>query len=191
MENINTDRLTLREIKSKDIFGYTELVSDRETMKLFGGSPVLSDVEIKDVIHQKRHEENEGISFFWTITLSEEREFIGFIRLMSYKSFYFDLNFGAWGKWIYSPGFLKLFDRENGWEIEFALLKDYRNQGIMTESISAIQDFCRKNRISPVYARVNSIENKSTISVLLKTGFFEHMPKENQEGKLGMIYMWK
>ncbi len=191
MEKINTGRLTLREIKSKDIFGYTELFSDRETMKLFGGPPVSSDLEIKDVIHQKRQEENEGISFFWTITFSEEREFIGFIRLMSYKSVYFDLSFDAMGKLKDSPEFLKLIDRKNGWEIDYALLKDYRNKGIMTESISAIQDFCSKNQISPVYAKVNSIENKSTISVLLKTGFSEHIPQANQEGKLGMIYKWE
>jgi len=190
MEKIYTDRLMLREIKSKDVFGYAELFTDSETMKLFGGSTVSSDLEIKDVIQQKRHEEDEGISFFWTITLAKEREFIGFIRLMSYNSIYFDLSFEIMGALKDSPNFLKYIDRENGWEIHYALLKDYRNKGIMTESIFAIFNFCRENNISPIYAKVNSIENKSTVSVLLKTGFKEHLTQTNLEGKLGMIYKW-
>lgn len=191
MQKIVTDRLTLREIKSNDIFGYSELFSDRETMKLFGGPPVTNDLEIKNVIEQKRREEDEGISLFWTITLSDEREFIGFIRLMSYNSIYFDLSFESMGVMKNSPDLLKYIDKKNGWEIDYALLKDYRNKGIMTETIFAIHDFCRENNISPIYAKVNSLENKSTVSVLLKTGFKEHLPQANHEGKLGMIYKWE
>lgn len=191
MEKIITSRLTLREIKSKDIFGYTELFSDSETMKLYGGTTVSSDLEIKDVVQKKRYEEKEGISFFWTITLSDEKDFIGFVRLMSYNSIYFDLSYKLMGTLKNSPEVLKYIDRKNGWEIDYALLKDYRKIGIMTESILAILNFCRVNNIAPIYAKVNSIETKSTISVLLKTGFIEYLPQANQEGKFGMIYKWE
>jgi RimJ/RimL family protein N-acetyltransferase len=43
MQKIVTDRLTLREIKSKDIFGYSEIFSDKETMEQFGASTINND----------------------------------------------------------------------------------------------------------------------------------------------------
>lgn len=190
MQKIVTSRLTLREIKSKDIFGYSELFSDKETMKLFGGLTVTSDLDIKDVVEQKRKETDLGISFFWTITLSDEKEFIGFIKLMSYNSIYFDLSFEALGDLKNSSELLKYIDKNKGWEVHYALLKEYRNKGIMTEALYAVINFCVENNISPLYAKVNSIENKSTISVLLKMGFSELLPQISHDGGLGMIYKW-
>jgi RimJ/RimL family protein N-acetyltransferase len=49
MQKIVTDRLTLREIKSKDIFGYSEIFSDKETMEQFGASTINNDLEIKNL----------------------------------------------------------------------------------------------------------------------------------------------
>ena len=191
MQNIITNRLTLRAIKSKDIFSYSELFSDKETMKLIGGLPLTNDLDIKNVIYQIKKEEDEGISIFWTITLSNEKEFIGFVRLMNYNSIYYDLSFDIMGDLKNSPLLLKYIDRKNGWEIDYALLKDHRNQGIMTEALSAVQNFCIENKLSPIYAKVNNIENKATISVLLKTNFFELIPQTSNEGGLGMIYKWE
>lgn len=191
MHKIVTDRLTLREIKSKDIFGYSELFADKETMELFGGPAITNDLEIADIIQQKRKEFENGVSIFWTITETEEREFIGFIRLMSYNSYYFDASFESMVVLRNSPELLRYIDRKNGWELDYALLKDYRNKGFMTEAISAVQDYCRDNSINIVYAKVNSIENKATIAVLVKNGFAEHLPQANHKGGLGMIYKWE
>ena len=40
---LKTERLILRGIKSNDIFGYSEILTDKETMKLFGGPTLGSD----------------------------------------------------------------------------------------------------------------------------------------------------
>lgn len=186
---LTTDRLTLREIKSKDIFAHTELFSDKETMKLFGGPVITNDLEIKDVIENKRREFENGTATFWVITLTEEKEFIGFIRLMSYSSYYFDTSFSVMGEMKNSSEFLQYIDK-NGWEIDYALLKDYREKGIMTEAMNAVLHYCNINGISPLYAKVNSLTNSATVGLLKKSGFIDHLPQANQDGGLGMIYRW-
>lgn len=191
MQKLVTDNLTLREIKAKDVFGYSELFADKETMDLFGGPTVNNDLEISDVIATKRKEYENGTALFWTITETEEREFIGFVRLMSYDSYYFDASFSSMGELRNSPELLNYIDKENGWEIDYALLKEFRNKGFMTEAISAVLDYCSTNSIRVIYAKVNSIENKATTAVLLKNDFIEHLPQANQKGGLGMIYKWE
>jgi len=190
MQKIITERLTLREIKSKDIFGYSELFADKETMELFGGAPVTNDLELRNVVESKRKEYESKISIFWTITLTTEKEFIGFIRLMSYNSYYFDLSFEAMGELRNSSELLEYIDKVNGWEMDYALLKVYRGQGIMTETIANVLEFCNQNSISAIYAKVNSLTNKATVSVLLKNGLKELLPQLNQDGEMGMIYKW-
>lgn len=184
-----TERLTLREIKSKDIFAHTELFSDKETMDLFGGARVTNDLELKDVIETKRIEYEKGNAIFWVITLTEEKEFIGFIRLMSYNSHYFDASFASMGEARNKPEFLKYIDK-NGWEVDYALLKNFRTKGIMTEAMKEILNYCRENNLSPLYAKVNSLTNTATVNLLKKFKFGDHLPQANHKGGLGMIYKW-
>lgn len=191
MQKIITEHLTLREIKAKDVFGYSELFADKETMDLFGGPTVNNDLELSDVISTNREEFENETAIFWTITETVEKEFIGFIRLINYKSHYFDASYSSMGELRNSPEFLNYIDKENGWEIDYALLKKFRNKGFMTETISAVQDYCRVNSICVIYAKVNSLENKATIAVLLKNDFAEHLPQANEKNGLGMIYKWE
>ncbi len=188
MEKFVTERLTLREMKSKDIFGYSTLFSDKDTMRQFGGAPITDDLRIANVIDQKRKEEAAGISLFWTITISDEKDFIGFIRLMSYNSEYFDLSFEAMGDLRNDREFLSQVDK-NGWEVDYALLKEFRNQGIMTEALGEVLKYCQEKHLKPIYAKVNSLENRATTSVLEKLAFSELLPQISNEGQMGMIYV--
>ena len=43
-------------------------------------------------------EREKNISYFWSIILQEEKEFVGFVRLYSYNSKYFELSFSAMGQ---------------------------------------------------------------------------------------------
>lgn len=184
---LNTNRLNLREIKSKDIFAHTELFSDKETMDLFGSIPMSNDLNIKNLVETKRLEYENGMSYFWVITLNEEKEFIGFIRLMSYKSFYFDASYSTMGELKNSFEFLKYIDKD-GWEIDYALLKNYRNQGIMSEALYSVLNFCNLTNITPLYAKVNDLSNKPTVRLLEKNNFKEHLQLLNLNGGYGMIY---
>lgn len=199
-----TCRLILREIKGNDLFGYYEIRSDKETMQLMDGPLFTSDIEARDFVEQMRYERENGISYFWTIISKEVKEFIGFVRLMSYKSNYYEASFGALGEQIYDSEFIEHFDRENGWEINYALLKDQRNKGIMKEAIGAILEFCRIENINPVYAKVNHITNIPTVKVLKYHNFQEYLPQFDQKllekydiktimekNEYGMIYIWK
>ena len=171
-----TPRLILRQMKSNDIFGYYEMRSDKETMQLFGGPMLMNDIEIKDIVERLRRESESGISYFWTIVLKEEREFIGYVRLVSYASDYFFTSFGISAESEYYVELLKYFDRTNGWELTYALLKDERNKGIMKEALPAVLGYCEINNIGPIYAKVNHLTNKPSINVLRRNNFKEYLP---------------
>ena len=116
---LSTEKLILREIKINDLFGIYEIMSDDETMKLFGGPVLTNDLEIKDFIQIVKSEREDGISYFWSIILREEKEFVGFIRLKSYNSKYYDSAFSSIGTHRFDNEFVKYFDRTNGWEIDY------------------------------------------------------------------------
>jgi RimJ/RimL family protein N-acetyltransferase len=198
-----TERLILREIKGNDIFGYYEILSDRETMKLFGGPTLTDDLINKDFVQRMKVEREKGICYFWSITLKEEKEFIGFIRLVSYNSGYYDASFSAAGEHRFDPEFLKYFDRENGWEIDYALIKSQRNKGKMSEAVGAVLEFCKTEYLSPIYAKVNSITNTATVKVLRHHKFEDHLPQVDpkllekydtktivENNLMGMIFKW-
>lgn len=200
---LTTSRLVLREIKGNDLFGYYEILSDKETMQLFGGPLLTNDLLNKNFVEQMKFERKNNISYFWTIVLKEEKEFIGFIRLMSYKSNYYDASFSAIGEHKFDSEFLKYFDRENGWEIDYALLRDQRNKGIMKEAVGAVLEFCQSEDINPIYAKVNHMTNTATVSVLKYHNFQNHLPQIDQtllekydaetiikNKEFGMIYKW-
>jgi RimJ/RimL family protein N-acetyltransferase len=176
---LKSERLTLREIKNTDIFGYYEIFSDSETMKLFGGHVLRNDIGNKDFIQQMKSERENGILFLWTITFKEEKEFIGFVRLRSYNSYFYDISFSSMGEHRFDDEFLEYFDRDNGWEIDYALVKRHRNKGLMLEALREVIKFCRASNISPIYAKVNSIANSASIKVLRNCDFREHVPLIN------------
>ena len=200
---LSTLRLILREIKGNDLFGFYEILYDKETMNLLGGVIMTNDLDRKDFVSNMKVEREKGISYFWTITLKEEREFIGFIYLMSYNSRHYDSSFSSIGEYKYNKEFLKYFDTINGWEIEYALLKAQRNKGIMSEAVNAVLEFCKSENLCPIYAKVNSITNISTVKLLNKHNFQAHLPQIDPnllkkydektiiENKIfGMIYKW-
>lgn len=173
---LTSDNLILREIKSNDIFGYYQILSDVETMQQFGGPVLNNDLDRKDTVMRMKIEREQNKSFFWTVTLREEKEFIGFVRLYSYNSEYYDLSFSAMGDYRYDPNFLKEIDRENGWEIDYALLREYRNKGIMTEAVSMVLEYCSESNLSPIYAKINSLKNQASERVLVSNSFKRLMP---------------
>jgi RimJ/RimL family protein N-acetyltransferase len=187
---IETERLLLREFKSKDVFEYSEIFSDKKTMDMFGGPPLENDLDLKWTIDKARIDLESNSAFFWVVTLKSEKRFIGFIRLMSYKSDYFDRSYGAMGEYRNDPIFLQKIDKVNGWEIDYALLHDYRNYGYMTEAINNVIYHCGTLNYSPIYAKVNSMKNTPTIKVLEKVGFEEFIPLGLAGKKVGLIFKW-
>jgi RimJ/RimL family protein N-acetyltransferase len=199
-----TERLILRELKGNDIFGYYEILSDPQTMKLFGGPVLTNDIDNKDFVQRMKSERDKGISYFWTITLKEEKEFIGFVRLMSYSGDYYDASFSSIGEHRLDSEFLKYFDRTNGWEIDYALIKSQRNKGIMREAVGAVLEFCDDENLSPIYAKVNSMINTATVKLLRSHKFQDHLPQVDpalleksdaktniESNEIGMIFKWE
>jgi RimJ/RimL family protein N-acetyltransferase len=173
---LSNQRITLREIKANDIFGFYEILSDKETMNQFDGPVMDNDIDKKDIVARMKVEREKNISYFWSIILQEEKEFIGFVRLYSYNSEYFKLSFSAMGDHINDDEFLSIVDKINGWEIDYALLPKFRNKGIMSEAVGLVVNYCNENSILPVYGKVNSLKNEASVKVLINNSFDRLMP---------------
>lgn len=200
---LTTNRCILREIKGNDLFGYYEILSDPDTMSLLGGPALTNDLVNINFVDRMKVERENGICFFWTITLKEEREFIGYTKLMSYNSGYYDASFSANGEHKFDFEFQKYFDRASGWEIEYALIKSQRNKGIMREAVGAVLEFCASSNIFPIYAKVYSMKNIATVKVLKHHNFQKHLPQIDEKlrekydletivknKEFGMIFKW-
>ena len=187
IEKLTSTNLILRELKSKDLLSYFDLLADSETMTFFGGPTVNNVLDLNNVITKKLTEFKLNQSHFWVITEVEEREFVGFIRIMNYESFYFDASYESMGSLKDSAPFNQFINRK-GWEVEYALLPEFRNRGIMNECLNLVLKYCKEKSFTPIYAKVNSMSNKPSINVLIKNKFREYLQMQNQLGTLGMLY---
>ena len=109
IDSIETDRLILRNLESKDAQGMFELDSDPEVLIYLGGNPLTSIEQSKEIIKNvhKQYEKN-GIGR-WAIIEKSTNEFVGWTGLKYEekvrKEFsYYDLGYRLkkkfWGKGI-------------------------------------------------------------------------------------------
>lgn len=180
-----SERLILRAIKANDIFDIAEIVSDKETSELFGGIEKENDLYMFNFVELIQEDRQANTSFFWSITMKENLDFIGFIRLISCQSEDSNIN-----NLLYLEGYTDSTDN-NGWEIDYVLLKPYRGNRYMSESINVILNFAINERLLPMYARVQSVKNKSSIAILKKYGFKDLFPITNVKNEIGMLYKFE
>jgi RimJ/RimL family protein N-acetyltransferase len=177
---LTTERFILREIKYSDNFDLLELFSDQDTMNLFGSSLIANSIDFNDFIQNSKIEIEKGVLFFWIITSKHDKSFVGFIRLMSYNGDYFNLSFASMGNRRFETEFNDKFDRNNGWEIDYAIIENKRNGGVATECLGAVLSYCELHNIRLVYAKVNSLTNIPSVKVLQKNNFKTHVPLFNK-----------
>ena len=153
---IETKRLILRQFTVNDIIDFYNIYSDPLAMKYFGKLPYTmqeeAEITVVNIIDAFRN--NEGIR--WAITLKPSDKLIG------------------------SGGFWKLIKSHFRAEIGYDLLPEYWQKGIMTEAISAMNDFAfNEMNLHSIEANVDP-ENTGSVKLLEKCGFIrEGYFKEN------------
>ena len=156
-QNLESDRLLLRQITNDDVSEIFELRSSAETMKYIPRPLVTNHEEALTHIKmiQDKIEKNEGIN--WAITLKGNDKFIGIIghyriRWEHYRS-----------------------------EIGYMLLPEYRGKGIITEAIQLMVDYGFNQMKMHSLEAIIDPANTASARVLEKNGFVKeaHL-KENE-----------
>jgi [ribosomal protein S5]-alanine N-acetyltransferase len=146
-QNLESERLLLRQITPEDVNEIFAMRSDKEVMKYIP-RPVAQTLEdAMDVINmiQSKLETNEGCN--WAITLKGNPKLIGFIG--HYRI-----------KWEHFRS-----------EIGYMLLPEYNGQGITTEAIKLMVDFGFNQMNMHSLEGILDPENTASARVLEKNGF--------------------
>ena len=144
---LHTNRLLLRETADADIAGYTELVSDEDTLAYVLDSSPIATEKLPAKLHRNREQSLEGEHYYWSIQVPDSAWFVGFIALHDAKS----------GK----PA------------LSYAIMPSWRRRGIASEAICAVTDFAKEELgSSTVIARTHE-ENSASIELLRSLSFEE------------------
>jgi len=144
MQQIITDRLTIRKFQSSDWIESYCLFTMKEEMRLLGlGAPLKnlkeSNRRLKAWIEDNSH---------FALVLKDTNQFIGYIAIANDSS----------------------EDREDTRELDFCLLPEYRHKGYMKEAVLAVLEYLKEQNISYVWACVFK-ENKASQNVFKNCGF--------------------
>lgn len=157
---IGTERLRLRETTPRDVPAIFACYRDAEVMRYYDSDVFVDEQQAARVVtsRQTRFQEKRGIR--WTIATKSDNLAIGSIGLHAMVPYFFKT------------------------EIGYDLMRNYWNQGIMTEALTAVLNFCFHqvgfNRIEALVMPGNS----ASLHLLAKLGF------EN-EGLLREYGYWK
>ncbi len=156
-QNLETDRLLLRQITPDDVNEIFTLRSSAETMKYIPRPLVTTNEEALEHIKmiQDKVEKNEGIN--WAITLKGNPKLIGIIG--HYRI-----------RWEHFRS-----------EIGYMLLPEYNGKGIITEAIQLMIDYGFNQMKMHSLEGIIDPENTASARVLEKNGFVKeaHL-KENE-----------
>lgn len=143
---LKTERFILKRVMQEDLLFLFKGLSDPVTMP-YNGVYYSSLEETKKQIEWYDQNWNEGTGANWKITHKTSRENIGVISYYYYKPAHNKAELGFW------------------------LLPEFWNQGITSEVLTAVIDYCQdKKGIHRLEAFVEE-ENKASTRVLEKAGF--------------------
>ena len=140
--NFETKRLLIRYIEDSDYNNLYKILSDAETMKLFDSANKIPK-DVNEFIHSMKHMNKYESSIYVICLHSKPNNLIGFCSLIG---------------------------KEDGLFIEYAISKNYWNQGIISEALHPIINYCKNSEAGFLLA-VTELTNKVSQHVLEKFEF--------------------
>jgi ribosomal-protein-alanine N-acetyltransferase len=148
---IETDRLTMRQLKSTDQNEIYQLESDSMVHKFVGNSPIANLEQAMDLIQFIRQQYIDHGIGRWAVIEKSTGNLIGWGGLKYIKE---EIN-----------------DHSGFYEVGYRLMPKYWNKGYATEIAQASVEYGIKNlKLNHIYAMAH-IDNNDSIKVLIKTGF--------------------
>ena len=146
VKEIQTDRLTLRILNSKDVAIVFALRSNEEVIQYITRAP-LNFAEAENKTQELVNYINNNESISWIINLKDQAVQIGSICLWNFST-----------------------DRKTA-EVGYDLLPEYHNKGIMSEALQCVVRFGFNTLKLEVIEAFTSKHNKGSIALLEKNDF--------------------
>lgn len=144
---IKSDKITLRLVNYEDSQFLYDLHSAKEYMKYFGQPWESQDFAIT-IIKNSIALLLEGKEFFFIILDNKTTQKIGYIR-----AYFHDV-----------------------WKIDFACSSEHKGNGHVSNALNLVLEYLSENRVTQIYATVNSFENFGALKILYNHGFQDYEP---------------
>jgi len=153
---LETERLLLKEIDESNVEDILQIRSNRIINQFVKRIPPKNNYDALDFILTIKERTRNDETFYWGISLKEQRNLIGTICL-----------------WNFSE------DRKTA-EVGYELLPDYHKKGIMSEALTAVLSFSfNELNLKEILAMTNKF-NENSKGLLLKHNFVLEERREDE-----------
>jgi [ribosomal protein S5]-alanine N-acetyltransferase len=154
---LKTERLTLRQLSTKDRHDILTLRSDPEINKYLGRKSTNTEQDALNFIKKVNDNFEKSIALYWTITLTNTKTFVGTICIFNFSK------------------------EESSCEIGFELLTNYQGQGIMTDAAEAVIGYVFQGLKFNKIRAFTHCNNKNSTRLLTKLNFVKSTKTDNEK----------
>lgn len=164
---LETERLLLKEIDESNVEDILQIRSNRIINQFVKRIPPKNNYDALDFILTIKERTRNDETFYWGISLKEQRNLIGTICL-----------------WDFSE------DRKTA-EVGYELLPDYHKKGIMSEALDAVLNFGFYNLHLQEIVAMTSKFNENSKGLLLKYDFILEEGREDEGFPDNLVFSLK
>jgi [ribosomal protein S5]-alanine N-acetyltransferase len=156
---LTTERLTLRQLSIDDQQDIFALRSDPEINKYLGREPSRTTEDAINFISKVNDNIKKNNSFYWVITLTKTKTFVGTICLFDF------------------------LNEKNSCEIGYELMTKFQGQGIMKEAAEVVIDYAFQTLQFKKIVAFTHNRNQNSTKLLTKFNFLQsnEADKENPD----------
>ena len=151
-----TERLTLRQLSIDDKQEVFNLRSDPEINKFLDRQLCKTTEDAKNFINKVNDNIEKGNTYYWAITLTDTKTFVGTICLFDFSS------------------------EKNSCEIGYELMTKVQGQGLMKEAAQVIIDYVFQTLKFKKILAFTHYENQSSTNLLLKLNFLKSIETDKE-----------
>lgn len=164
---LTTERLTLRRLSIVDYQDIFDLRSDKEINKFLDRQLCKTTEDAKNFIRKVNENIEKGGTYYWAISLTETKQFVGTICL-------FDFSI-----------------EKNSCEIGYELIINYQKQGIMQEAVEKVINFVFQTLEFKKILAFTYYENLNSTNLLSKLNFVKSLAEDKENSKRTIFTLTK
>lgn len=164
---LTTERLTLRQLSIDDRQDILALRSDPVINKYLDRQPAKTTEDAVNFINHVNENIEKLIAFYWAITLTETKTFVGTICLYDFSG------------------------EKNRCEIGYELMTKFQGQGIMKEAALAVIDYAFQTLKFKAILAFTHNDNQNSTKLLAKINFERSSETDKENPNLNLFILTK
>lgn len=162
---LTTERLTLRQLSIDDQQDIFALRSDPKINKFLDRQLCRTNEDAINFINKVNDNIEKSTTYYWAITLTNTKTFVGTICLFDFSS------------------------ENNSCEIGYELMTKFQGQGIMKEAVQVVIDYVFKTLKFRKILAVTHYENQNSTNLLLKFNFVKSIETDKENSNLNVFIL--